>query len=284
MYNCIQIKALIILLCTSSTAELCAAPEGERGSKSDYTWSNPVPAELLRDMTTDRPDATESPFTVDTGHAQVEMDFANYGQDSEKGTETTESEVLPFNLRFGVSENFELGLFLVPHHRTEEVLPSGTRTVVSGMGDITLRAKWNRAGNDGGDFGWGLMADIKLPTAAAGLSNGYFEGALTLPTAFALEGGWGGGAMTSLGWVYDDNDDVRVVWLNTFTVGHALTDTIGGFVELVSEVGNGRHVATFNTGLTLSLDSEMQLDCGVNFALSDAAQDLSYFVGITRRY
>jgi hypothetical protein len=235
-------------------------------------------------MTTDRPDATESPFTVDVGHVQLEMDFTNHGHDADDGEEVTESEVLPFNLRFGISEYFELGIYLVPHHRTEEVLPGGARTVVSGMGDITLRAKWNASGNEGGNFAWGLMADLKLPTAGDGLSNGYFEGALTLPTAFELEGGWGGGAMTSLGWVYDNNDDVRVVWLNTFTVGHALTDSIGGFVELVSEVGNGRHVATFNTGLTLSLDPEMQLDCGVNFALSDAAQDHSYFVGITRRY
>ncbi|HEY1244368.1 MAG TPA: hypothetical protein VGF29_06000, partial [Hyphomicrobiaceae bacterium] len=39
-----------------------AAPD-----RSQYTLFNPVPERLLRDMTTNRPDITESPFTVDAG-------------------------------------------------------------------------------------------------------------------------------------------------------------------------------------------------------------------------
>ena len=40
--------------------------------KGQYTLFNPTPDRLLRDLTTDRPDATETPFTVDAGHIQFE--------------------------------------------------------------------------------------------------------------------------------------------------------------------------------------------------------------------
>jgi len=238
---------------------------------------------MLREMTTDRPDATESPFTVDPGHVQLEMDFGNFSRDREAGVKVTEWETLPFNLRFGMSENFEAGIFVAPYHRTVETA-AGVRTPAAGFGDIGLRAKWNVTGNEGADFAWGLMADLKLPTAATGLGNGHWEGALTLPTAFELGGGWGGGAMTSLGLVFDDADRRRAVWVNTFTVGHDLTDNVGGFLEVTSEVGVGSHVATFNVGLTFSLDANTQFDCGVNLGISRSAPDVVGFAGISRRY
>ena len=44
--------------------------------KSGYSLFHPVPRELMRELTPDRPDKTEGPFTVDAGHYQLEMDFA----------------------------------------------------------------------------------------------------------------------------------------------------------------------------------------------------------------
>ena len=49
--------------------------------KSSYTIFNPVPRDLMRELTPDRPDKTESPYTVDAGHFQLEMDFANFTLD-----------------------------------------------------------------------------------------------------------------------------------------------------------------------------------------------------------
>src|SRR5437868_5206562 len=53
--------------------ELAARPD-----KSQYTLWNPVPASLMRELSADRPDKTDSPYTVDAGHYQIEMDFANW--------------------------------------------------------------------------------------------------------------------------------------------------------------------------------------------------------------
>ncbi len=48
--------------------------------KSGYSLFDPTPDRLLRDMTTDRPDTTESPFTVDAGHIQIETNLFGYAR------------------------------------------------------------------------------------------------------------------------------------------------------------------------------------------------------------
>lgn len=49
---------------------------GEKGArvppdKSGYSLFKPTPRQFMRELTTDRPDQTESPYTVDAGHFQV---------------------------------------------------------------------------------------------------------------------------------------------------------------------------------------------------------------------
>ncbi len=238
-----------------------------------------------REMTTDRPDGTESPFTVPPGRVQLELDFAAFSRDREAGTRVTEWQAAPFNLRFGVSQNFELGLLAAPHVAVTERPPAGPRVRHAGFGDLTLRAKWNGAGNDDAvAVAWGLMADLKLPTASDGLGNGRVEGALILPLAFELGGGWSGGAMTGVEWIRPAAGVNRAVWVNTLVVGRDLTETVGGFLELTSATGDGAHVATFNFGLTRSLGPDLQLDAGVNLGLSRSAPDLLLFAGLSRRF
>jgi len=49
---------------------------GERPDKRRYNLFHPTPDALLREMATDRPDKTESAYSVDAGHYQIEMDYA----------------------------------------------------------------------------------------------------------------------------------------------------------------------------------------------------------------
>ena len=238
----------------------------------------------LRELTTDRPDSTESPFTVNPGHQQLEMSFVSYGRDRLDGTRTEEWEGAPFNVRFGVTQNFEAGFFFTPYRRVTETPRGGPRETIDGVGDTTLRAKWNFVGNDGGPFGFGLMVDVKVPTAKRGLGNRKVEGAFTLPVAFELGGGWGGGAMTAMEIVHTDSGRHRAVWFNTLTFSRDLAENLGAFVEFTSTAGEGPHVATFNCGLTRQLDPNTQLDCGVNVGITRTAPDLLFFVGLSRRF
>src|SRR4051794_4246357 len=63
--------------------------------KSQFTFFNPTPVDQMREMNTDRPDATESPYTVDAGHFQVEFSLVEYTYDRTNGVETEGFSVLP---------------------------------------------------------------------------------------------------------------------------------------------------------------------------------------------
>jgi hypothetical protein len=243
----------------------------------------PAPA-ALRELSTDRPDATESPFTVDAGHWQLEMDFLSHTRNRLDGVRTRAWDFAPLNLRYGLLSDIEVGIFISPYSRVTEEPRGGPRTKMSGFGDITLRAKFNFLGNDGGGKAFGLIADLKLPTAANGLGNGRVEGALILPVAFDLGGGWEMGAMTGVDLRQRDGGGTRAVWVNTATVGHELVRDLSGYLELTSQAGEGTHVATFNLGVTWRLAADTQLDAGVNLGVSRAADDAQFFAGLSRRF
>jgi hypothetical protein len=242
-----------------------------------------VGAGTLRELTTDRPDATESPFTVDRDHVQLEMDVASYTRNRLDGVRTTEWALAPANVRYGVTQNLEAGFFIVPHLRVTEQPRGGPKTRTSGAGDTTLRMKMNFWGNDGGPTAVGVMADVKLPTAADGLGNDRTEGALTFPVAYELGAGWDGAAMTSIEFVHTENGR-REVWVNTITFARELMPDLGGFLEFTSAAGDGAHVATFNCGLTRAMGPRLQLDCGINVGISRTAPDLTVFAGLSRKF
>ena len=47
-----------------------------------------MPRDQLRDLTTDRPDTTESPFTIDPGHVQIETTLFGYARAPRDGSVT----------------------------------------------------------------------------------------------------------------------------------------------------------------------------------------------------
>ncbi|MBI2511114.1 MAG: transporter [Opitutae bacterium] len=275
----LRLGVLLLSACSSGVA----APGGTEAG--GYSWTNPTPPARMRELNTDRPDATEGPFTVDPGHVQLEMDLANYTRDRADGVRTTETAFATTNLRFGLTPNFELGIFLSPYVRTNERPPGGPPTARAGIGDTTLRAKWNFHGNDGGERAFGLIVDVSLPTAARGLGNEHVEGAITLPIALALADGWEFGAMTGVGAVRSENTDgYRAAWTNSATLGHEIAGAWSGYVELFSETGEGAPSLTFNCGAVCLLDRDTQFDFGVNLGVSRAAPDAQVFAGLTRRF
>lgn len=274
-----------VALCAAGSSTGQAAEAAPAVDKSAYTLANPTPVALLRELATDRPDATESPFTVDAGHVQVEMDFANFTHDRRGGTRSAEWGVAPFNLRIGVLNNLEAGIFVSPYVRRSETPRRGPRETHSGIGDVTLRGKVNFWGNDGGGTAFGLIADLTLPAATAGLGAGKTEGAVFLPVAFELGAGWDGGAMTVAEFhSRGPGGGYRVVWTNTVTVGHEIMKDLGGYVELTSSAGDGTHAATFDVGVTWKLSTNVQLDCGAAIGISRAADDVEVFAGVSRRF
>src|SRR4026208_2067688 len=84
--------------------------------KSQYHLFNPTPRNLMREMSTDRPDKTESAYTVDAGHFQLEMDLLSYTHDHDRSgggdTRTDAYAIAPVNLKIGLLNNVDLQVVL----------------------------------------------------------------------------------------------------------------------------------------------------------------------------
>jgi hypothetical protein len=66
---------------TAASAGESSAVTTADPNKWQYNLFSPTPRALMRDMSTDRPDKTESPYTVDAGHFQFEADLVSFGID-----------------------------------------------------------------------------------------------------------------------------------------------------------------------------------------------------------
>src|ERR1700733_4288067 len=82
-----------------------AAENGTTPDKSAFTLFNPVPQDLMRELAPDRPDATESPYTVDAGHLQLEMDFANFTYNTTGIGSVHAWNIAPVNIKLGLLNN-----------------------------------------------------------------------------------------------------------------------------------------------------------------------------------
>ncbi len=84
------------------------APGAVAPDKSVYTLFNPTPPDLMRELSPDRPDKTESPYTVDAGHFQLEMDFANFTATDTEGARIRAWNVAPINFKIGLLNQVDL--------------------------------------------------------------------------------------------------------------------------------------------------------------------------------
>ena len=286
-----KIKRLVI------TATVCAAAFGagaqETNSvppdKSGYNIFNPTPDALLRELTPDRPDKTESPYTVDAGHYQLEMDFANYVYNDSGGTTTRAWNVAPFNIKAGLLNNVDLQ-FVFDNYlnvRTENRATGATMTR-SGVGDFTTRLKVNLWGDDGGRTAFALLPFVTFPTSTDNLGNDAVEGGVIFPLAVKLPDDFDLGLETAVSCLRDDSDNnYHADFINSITCDHGIIDKLSGYLEFFSDISTEPHagwIGTVDTGLEFLLTENVQLDCGCNFGVTSAADEFNPFAGITVRF
>ena len=263
--------------------------------KSGFHLFNPTPAEYLREMNTDRPDKTESPYTVDAGHFQVEMDLVTYTRERERRGGTTSlaesTSIAPVNLKAGLWNRADLQLVLETWTEVETRVRTGGVTLRErhrGFGDVTTRLKYDFWGNDGGATAFGALPFAKFPTSQDGLGNNSVEGGLILPLAVSLPRGVGMGLMTEFDFNRDGAGNGRhVEFINSITFSHDLVGDLGGYVEFFSSVSEERGadwVGSVDLGLTFGLTDNLQLDAGISLGVTRAADDVNPFLGISWRF
>jgi len=246
----------------------------------------------MRELSTDRPDQTESPYTVDAGHFQIEMDLANgtIDRDQSNGGDVR-SQGWNFgglNLKAGLLNNVDIQ-FVLDGYVDSRVKDYVANVVAddSGFGEVQTRLKINLWGNDGGKTAFAVMPFVKWPLPQTALRSGKTEGGVILPLGVELPGGWGMGLMTEVDFVRDGSNVFDTEYFNTITFSHEIVGDLGGYVEfaaLFTPESDAQWQGQLDVGFTYGLDENTQFDFGCNFGVTSVAPDYNPFIGLTLRF
>src|SRR4051812_22759278 len=75
--------------------------------KRSYSLFRPVPKELLRDFTPDRPGISQSAHTVDAGHFQLEADFFRHHREDEQQESRRHLLLADLTLKLGLTRGLD---------------------------------------------------------------------------------------------------------------------------------------------------------------------------------
>jgi hypothetical protein len=283
-------KTRLVLVAVLGVAPVSRAPAQETPlpDKSGYNLFHPVPEALMRELSPDRPDETESAYTVDAGHYQLEMDFVNFTYDKLSGTTTKAWEVGDFNFKAGLLNNVDVQLVYDNYLNVQTTDGLGNAATQSGFGDFTTRLKINLWGNDGGATAFALLPYVKFPTSTDHLGNNAVEGGVIFPLAVSLPHDFDLSLETAASLMKnDENGGYHEEFIASASLDHQIIGKLSGFVEWFSDFTTESHagwVGTVDTGLEYLVTKNIQLDCDCYFGVTPAAADYNPFAGITVRF
>lgn len=252
------------------------------------TLFNPTPRSEMREMSTDRPDMTESPLSVDPGHVQVEVDAVAWEHEVSDEGVTDTVRFGTSNVRIGLLPSVDFQVVVQPIvHRVGTVSNGQPTDSLTGVGDTTLRLKVNLVGNQGERFAIGLLPFVSLPTATSGLGATHTEFGVAVPFSYSLPAGFELAAMLQFDAVADPRGEYSFQSLGTVTVGHDIVGNLGGFVEVAGNAdlsANPQPGFELHGGLTYAVNDDIQLDTGAfGTLLGPRSGSVTTFLGITLR-
>ena len=253
-----------------------------------FSLFKPVPRNRLRELQPDRPGVTESPFTVDAGHLQVEMDalrLINGGTGNEDRTREWHAAYTMFKL--GLSRRTDVHLEM-PFYSVAKQRPSGASDFEerhAGFGDVTLRVKHNFVGDDHfGKFALAVIGFARLPTGGQ-VGAGAVEYGLVLPIDVELSDKLNLEAQLASEVNYDREQDRRRLKMTpSVALEYDFTRKLGLITEAVAQwnTQQRRWQASVNVAPIIKVNDNLQLDFGTHLALNRLS-DREYFVGFTVR-
>src|SRR5262245_6190501 len=269
-----------------------ASAGGREVDKSIYHLFSPTPGEHLRVMNRDGPGTTESPYTVDAGHFQIETTLVSYTVDRESFDGVTQrieewGALAPINLKIGLLNRLD-AQFLVETYNVLYERDDGSRTTRRGFGDTTVRLKYNFWGNDGGRTAFAATPYVKFPTSQDDIGNRAVAGGLVLPLSVELPHDFWLGTTTRFDAVQDEDESgYHTEFINSVAFGHDLFGSLFGYVEFFSAVSTERDAdweGTFNTGLVYEVTENLQLNVGVEIGVTRSADDFTTYAGLAWRF
>lgn len=256
------------------------------GQKAEHHYSlfDPVPGVEMREMQTDRPDVTESPFTVDAGHFQFETDLVRMVKERTMSQNTNTLLINQMNLKIGLNGSTAIQIgFQTYGRQSENDFDSGEKTVREGNGDLTIRVKKNLIGNEGGNFALGLLPYIKFATS--NYEDSVIEGGLIVPMQYKLPHGWNLGFQVEIDRLKDqDANAMHTEFLQTLTISHSIIKGIEGIAETYYTYDFKEHQFSnyINAAIQMDVAKDVKLDAGLNLGIQHTAAK-HYFIGASYR-
>ncbi len=192
--------------------------------------------------------------------------------------------------KYGFSDNADVQLVLMysgVSQWTEGRVGGGSKFPVLGFSDPQVRLKYNLKGNDNGKSAVALMPYISIPIGAERVTSDEWETGLMAPAEFAVGDRVGVTVMGEVDYLANgagNGHHVELVASVSTTIG--VSQALGVYFELFQTVdltGSQPWRPTFDSGLTLGVDENIQLDLGMNFGLNRYAADFNPFLGVSFR-
>jgi hypothetical protein len=270
----ILVGVILVVVWPRSVAAQPAAPD--RGCGASTAPSPIDPSAFDRDeMSTDRPDITDSTDIVGRRRWQVESGLV-FGGDRQDGVSLYElAAPLPM-VRVGVSDRVEFRLS-AEGVLSERLSDAGTRTRSTGRSDVQAGMKWKLFARR--CFVVALEPVLSLPSGGAGFSSGSYDPTLKVIVDRPLARGFSLSTNVVVSSSTDEGRRFTPVTISA-SLAHALARGWTGFAEIarVSALGRGGESAwTGDAGAVHPLGHRAQVDVSAGRGLSGAAQD--WFIG-----
>ncbi len=239
-------------------------------------------AQALRPFCAERPGKATPPCILDAGHLQLEVGLANAAFRSGAG------DVLAFGvteLRYGIASRLEAEASWAPWI----VARPKTAAQVTGVGDLTLAARWSLSDPDAQD---GLAAAVQgfvtAPTATHGFGAGGWTGGIRAPLSAPLPGGF------SLAFAPELDVARNAAGHGAHLASSAALSFGRGFgdlslnAELWGSIDDDpaarTYQASFDVNAALALGRNGQVDAGANFGLNARTPDVVVYIGVSHRF
>lgn len=230
-------------------------------------------AQELPSIQTDRPDQTECPFIVPVNYVQLENGFSY-----EKTNQFSEEIIAPTILtRFGINDHFELRLI------TENVINKNNSGNVNGITPIYVGFKTRLLQEKGIVPTTSFIAHLSLPKLASKpFKTAYYAPEFRFTMQHTISEKQTLSYNLGAEW---DGETAEPIFVYTLTTGYALTEKIGGYIELygfLPQTQKPDH--RFDAGFTYLFNPNHQLDLSGGMGISKNAPDYFISVGYSFRF
>src|SRR4051812_22873065 len=208
----------------------------------------------IKPIITDRPDQTESPFTVPIKHFQIETGFI-----FEHTNEFTKSFVYPTILsKYGLTDNFELRLI------TDISNTKNTDETVGGLNPVMVGFKINITAEKGIVPTTSFIGHLSVPALATEkLKTTYYAPSFRFTMQHTLSN------RLSLGYNFGeefDGETAKPVFVYTLTTDYAIAEDFSAYIELYGfALQKAKPDHRFDAGLAYLFQQNILIDVSGGF-------------------